>query len=632
MAVDLYSSGLEMDPDLNLGSFNLGNVYGIDLSAITENKPSPVVQGDDGNTYLSNAYYTPSGWKIDPDFSTPVYYFSQPHELGEVYENYFTIQEDGSVQQQGAWRTEEDIKAYWDADQGMGYFKEANPNLDYDTWFSFIKDSSDLTSQGFNEYENPEQYNALVNQYGINTSFQNNDGDVFQWNGSSFTKTVKVDDSFDAGGFIMNLAASAMTAGVASLLAPTLSTALGISNTAANSLINGAVQIAKDGEVDLSTAFNLAMPGSGEITSAGQDAIDAVVGEILNPDNYKNVESGGNVEIVWQGHGGTDEIGNPIINLPGVVEPEPTDDGGASASTSPTATTDSTAATTDSASETTTGEFVYDPQHDHVYVGNGVFRQVDENGNYTGVVYTDPDYDPENDLAEIGGMYSVPGSAGDLSTEDEPPSTGSTFGDFYGVLGSIYNPSTTGSTTSTTGTTPSTTTTTTPSTATTTTPTTSTTAPSTTTGTTTTPTPSTTTGTTTTPTPSTTSTTSTTTGTTTETTPTPEPGGNVAGNICIAADGGLGVTDSTGACIAVGTGTGTGQGSGDGSGDGNGDGGDGSGGASIQASRGASYNPFEVQGLSFESVTPTPIQQGNATDFLEGLIKRQSNSLFGKYI
>jgi hypothetical protein len=54
MAVDLYSSGLEIDPDLNLGSFNLGNVYGIDLSAITENEPSPVVQGEDGNTYLSN--------------------------------------------------------------------------------------------------------------------------------------------------------------------------------------------------------------------------------------------------------------------------------------------------------------------------------------------------------------------------------------------------------------------------------------------------------------------------------------------------------------------------------------------------------------------------------------------------
>ena len=88
----------------------------------------------------------------------------------------------------------------------------------------------------------------------------------------------------------------------------------------------------------------------------------------------------------------------------------------------------------------------------------------------------------------------------------------------------------------------------------------------------------------------------------------------------------MGVTDSTGACIGIGIGIGTGTGTGTGQGSNNG-----SGGASIQAARGASYNPFAVQGLGFESVTPVAIQQSNATDFLQGLIKRQSNSLFGKY-
>jgi hypothetical protein len=32
MDEDFYTTGLEMDPDLNLGSFDLGNVGGIDLS------------------------------------------------------------------------------------------------------------------------------------------------------------------------------------------------------------------------------------------------------------------------------------------------------------------------------------------------------------------------------------------------------------------------------------------------------------------------------------------------------------------------------------------------------------------------------------------------------------------------
>ena len=159
MDEDFYTTGLEPDPDLNLGSFNLGNVGGIDLSAITDDKPSPVVQGEDGNMYLSNAYYTPSGWKTDPDFSTPVYYFAQPLELGEPREIYYSVDdEDGSVTQRGAWRTEEDIKAYWDADQGMGYFKEANPNLDWDTYWNFVQESSALDAQGLNSVDNPDDY------------------------------------------------------------------------------------------------------------------------------------------------------------------------------------------------------------------------------------------------------------------------------------------------------------------------------------------------------------------------------------------------------------------------------------------------------------------------------------------
>ena len=215
MADDIYTTGFEPDPDLNLGSFNLGNVYGIDLSAITDDKPSPVVQGEDGNMYLSNAYYTPSGWRTDPDFSTPVYYFHQPLELGDARGNYYDVDPDtGEVTQQGAWRTEEDIRGYWEADQGMGYFKEANPGLDFDTWFSFIKDTSELSAQGLNREDNPDEFNFILQSYGFNTSFQNDDGDMFQWNGSSFTKTFKVDDSVPVGDMLMSIAIGTMTAGV----------------------------------------------------------------------------------------------------------------------------------------------------------------------------------------------------------------------------------------------------------------------------------------------------------------------------------------------------------------------------------------------------------------------------------
>lgn len=180
-----------------------------------ENEPPPVIQGEDGNMYLTNAEWSPStGWTTDPDFSTPVYYFTQPLELGDARGNYYDVNEEGIVEQQGFWRTEEEIKGYWDAEQGMGYFKEANPDLDYDTWFSFVKESSALDAQGLNRIDNPEEYNALVDQYGISTEFQNEDGDFFQWNGSGFTKTFKVDDSVPVGDMIMSVAIGAMTAGV----------------------------------------------------------------------------------------------------------------------------------------------------------------------------------------------------------------------------------------------------------------------------------------------------------------------------------------------------------------------------------------------------------------------------------
>lgn len=200
--------------DFKLDLGNNQTPFGIDLRPLYENRPPPVIQGEDGEMYRNNSYLTANGWVSEPDYTTPLYFFHQPLELGDPREIYYTVNEDGTVNQFGAYRTEEDIRGYWDADEGMGYFKEANPDLDFDTWFSFIKESSALNASGLNRSDNPAEFQALVNQYGINTSFQNPDGDLFQWNGSSFTKTFKTDDSFNLGGLIMSLAAAALTGGL----------------------------------------------------------------------------------------------------------------------------------------------------------------------------------------------------------------------------------------------------------------------------------------------------------------------------------------------------------------------------------------------------------------------------------
>jgi hypothetical protein len=191
------------------------NPYGIDLSAMFENRPDKVIQGDDGEMYRNNTYLTANGWISEPDFSEPVYFFHQPLELGEAREIYYSTGEDGRlVSSIGGWFTQDQIRGYWEADEGMGYFKEANPDLDFDTWFSFIKDASALSASGLTREDNPAEFDALVAQYGINTSFQNPDGDIFEFNGSSFTKTYKVDDSIPVGDIIMSVAIGYMTAGV----------------------------------------------------------------------------------------------------------------------------------------------------------------------------------------------------------------------------------------------------------------------------------------------------------------------------------------------------------------------------------------------------------------------------------
>ena len=157
-----------------------------------DNRPGPVVEGEDGEMYAQDSDYTLEGWETEQTGDTPLYYYANSQELGDVYEgNYFNRQENGNISVQGRYQSEADIKSEWDADEGMGYFKEANPDLDFDTYLSFIKDTSSLVNQGLNRDEDPDPFNALAEQYGINTSFQNDDGDVFEFNGSNFTKTFK---------------------------------------------------------------------------------------------------------------------------------------------------------------------------------------------------------------------------------------------------------------------------------------------------------------------------------------------------------------------------------------------------------------------------------------------------------
>ena len=246
----------------------VNGVYGIDVGqkTLSEGRPSPVVQGEDGQMYKANEYLDENGnWQTNPDFSTPVYYFHQPLEAGDARGNYAEYSEDlQSAEQQGYWRTEEEIKAYWDGEcaTDMNMFQQTNPDMDFDTYMSFIKDNSALHAQGITPESDPEAFAGITEKYGIQTSTTDNDN-VYGWNGSNYTKTFKPEDpnygrmlwaaglgamgGQALGGYLSGLGGSSLPAGVAGPSAPLLNSgvakglAAGATNAASQGLLTGKI-------------------------------------------------------------------------------------------------------------------------------------------------------------------------------------------------------------------------------------------------------------------------------------------------------------------------------------------------------------------------------------------------------
>jgi hypothetical protein len=261
---------------------------------LNEDRPDPVVVGEDGQFYRNNAELTSEGWVSNIDYSEPVYYFTQPLE-DDRYNNYGEASEDFSRNySQGNYYTKDEIKQFWDGDKGTGMdlFKEQNPNLDFDTYFNFVQESSSLYTGNINATyaDNQEAVDALATKYGIATTYTDDDGQVWGFNGSGLSQTRFVDTSIDFGGIIMSVAAGAMTGGV---LAGPLTSALGsvgITGSAATAAVQGissaASQLITSGEVDLKQALISAAIGYGgdKLGNAleASKEVDGVIGEISN--------------------------------------------------------------------------------------------------------------------------------------------------------------------------------------------------------------------------------------------------------------------------------------------------------------------------------------------------------------
>ena len=114
--------------------------------------------------------------------------------------------------------------------------------------------------QAYNQWQNSPENQQLMAKYGLDKPMVNQDGDQYVWNGSSYVKTMKVDDHLGVGDYLKVAAA----VGASVLLGPQLTAALtptlGSAGAAAASagIMNSASQLALTGNVDLKDAITSA--------------------------------------------------------------------------------------------------------------------------------------------------------------------------------------------------------------------------------------------------------------------------------------------------------------------------------------------------------------------------------------
>lgn len=180
----------------------------------------------------------------------------------------------------GLYLTESQIKEQWDSDE-MNQFKDAHPNMDWDTYWSYITERQSLIESGeltngirptdeefwseqgewlgdeaFGDDLGNEAYQGLLNKYGIQGKYYDDDGNGYVWNGSGYTKVYDVPKA-DFRDYAKMAAATGLALIAGPVLTNSLTATLGTAGAkaASSSIISIASQYATTGEVDLKQAL-----------------------------------------------------------------------------------------------------------------------------------------------------------------------------------------------------------------------------------------------------------------------------------------------------------------------------------------------------------------------------------------
>lgn len=236
----------------------------------------------------------------------------------------------------GLYLTKSQIKEQWDSKE-MNQFKDAHPNMDWDTYWSYITERQSLIESGeltngirptdeefwseqgewlgdeaFGDDLGNEAYQSLLNKYGIQGKYYDDDGNGYVWNGSGYTKIYDVPKA-GFRDYVKIGAATGLALIAGPALANSLTATLGATGAkaASSAIINIASQYATTGEVDfkqalISAAISYGGDKLGEVIK-NSDALSGINEQVSNITDTFN-------EVIEQ----TGDIGSAAIKAGGM--------------------------------------------------------------------------------------------------------------------------------------------------------------------------------------------------------------------------------------------------------------------------------------------------------------------------
>ena len=307
------------DMDAQFAAYGTTNPFADSFSYTQDDLPyntdeNGVMYNDDGERvyFYQGSQESANGTQDNP---------SEMDKYGDA--GYYDNVRIGAKRAQGKFLTQAQIEEQWNGGE-MNQFRDAHPDMDFDTYWSYIEERQGLIESGelsnglrptdeefwsedgewlgndaYSDDLNNEAYTALLDKYGIKGKYYDEDGNGYVWNGSGYTKIYDVPKAdFRDYALMATSAVAGLVAGpaIASALTPTLGAAGAKAASAA--IVNMAKQYVTTGELDWGDALLAAATSYGGAQLSEALNGSGVIGDIgsqINDFGNSLMEGGGDI-------------------------------------------------------------------------------------------------------------------------------------------------------------------------------------------------------------------------------------------------------------------------------------------------------------------------------------------------